>query len=282
MSPAPVSPAADAHRWHRAADYESLAQEVQFRNAALVARLHPDPGSVRAAYEIGCGTGALTRCLTETLPQAVIDAVDVSAQMLTVARQKDWPARIRFHRAAFPDVALGGNYDAVFSNAALHWTSPRYDEVFRVICGMLRPGGLLCAASAARTAGTDRFTAYLRGRLPGMTAESGGDDFDRRRLTVRQVAELAARSGLRVHDAFVVERTLTVSVSHYARWWVASGGPWRADQRSPTESIETIIDGLGGHEGSIDVVHASVFMVLRRPGAAEAAAGAWDGVTGDA
>jgi SAM-dependent methyltransferase len=263
---------ADAHRWHRATDYEELAREVQFRNAALVARLHPDPGRVRTAYEIGCGTGALTRFLAQTLPDAAIDAVDVSEPMLEVARHKEWPDRIRFHQAEFPDVPSGGPYDAVFSNAALHWMYPRYDEVFTAIHALLRPGGLVCAASAARTAGTDGFAAYLQTRLPVGDGAGGADDFERRRLTSGQAGELAQRHGLRVHDIFVVERTMTVPVGQYARWWVASGGPWRAEQRSPTEAIEAITTALGGAQEDIDVVHASVVMLLQRPESVAAAA----------
>jgi SAM-dependent methyltransferase len=251
----------NAHRWHRADDYESLARDIQFRNAAVLARLHPDPGNVRTAYEIGCGTGALTRCLAETLPGAEIDAMDVSAPMLAKAKRGEWPARVRFQLGSFPDTVPDRIYDTVFSNAALHWMYPRYDDVFRAIRAILRPGGMLCAASAARTVGTDRFAADLKERLGVVDADA--DDFDRRRLTVAQTAELAERAGLVVRDAFVVERTEAMPADLYARWWVASGGPWRADQRAAAEAVDTITDRLGN--AGLELVHASVFMVLQEP-----------------
>ncbi|BFU45545.1 class I SAM-dependent methyltransferase [Krasilnikovia sp. MM14-A1004] len=251
----------DAHRWHRADDYETLARDIQFRNAAVLARLHPDPGSVRTAYEIGCGTGALTRRLAETLPRAEIDAMDISTPMLAQAKRRELPDRVRFQLGAFPDTVPDRKYDAVFSNAALHWMHPRYDDVFRAIRAILRPGGLCCVASAARTAGTDRFSAYLTNRLGVVDADA--DDFDRRRLTAAQAADLAERAGLVVRDAFVVERTAAVPAGHYARWWVASGGPWRADQRAAADSVDTIVGRLGSAD--VELVHASVFLLLQAP-----------------
>jgi trans-aconitate methyltransferase len=272
---------ADVHRWHRADDYETLAHDIQFRNAALVARLHPRPDEVRAAYEIGCGTGALTSLLVEALPAATIHAVDVSAQMLAVMREKPWPDRVSIAEASFPDVPVRTRYDAVFSNAALHWMHPRYDDVFGTVYRLLRPGGLLCAATAGRTAATERFDALLRKRVPEAAAGRGGDDFDQRRLTVSQVTDLAERAGLRVEDAFVVERTVDVPVPRYARWWVASGGPWRSDQLSSDEAVTVITDALGG-DGSLEMVHASVLMVLRRGAVPRSAEGHHDEVDGRA
>jgi GTP cyclohydrolase II len=255
---------AEGSRWTSAEDYEELARGIQLRNATLVARLHPEPGDVATAYEIGCGTGLLTETLVRTLPTASIDAVDTSADMLATARAKPWPDRVRFLHGTFPDVEVGGRYDAVFSNAALHWMHPRYAEVFAAIQGMLAPRGLLCAATAGRTPATVEFGQRVRRALSRVVPDGPGDSFDRRRLTVDEVVVLAGDAGLEVDDAFVVERSLDTTAAAYARWWVASGGPWRGDEVRAADAVRLVVEGLGGPDEPLRMVHASVLMVLRK------------------
>jgi SAM-dependent methyltransferase len=266
VNPHPAAPdTAQSHRWHRAPDYEQLTGRLQLRNAVLLSRLHPDPAAVLRAYEIGCGTGALTALLVDALPRASIDAVDVSAQMLAVARAKPWPDRVRFVHDAFPDVDPAGGYDAVFSNAALHWTYPRYPEVFAAARRLLHSGGRFCAATAGRTRSTEEFGRFLADRLAAVAGDDVPDPFDRRRLGVDDVLGLAGVAGFDVEDAFLVERSATVQADGYARWWVASGPPWLADQVPPADAIELITRALGGPGTPVTVPHASVVMLLRLP-----------------
>ncbi|HZB51020.1 MAG TPA: class I SAM-dependent methyltransferase [Mycobacteriales bacterium] len=252
------------HRWHRVGDYDELTRRVQRRNAELVARLHPEPGPVRSAYEIGCGTGNLTAALVRALPAARIDAVDVSAPMLAEPARKPWPQRVRFARAAFPDVPVRRRYEAVFSNAALHWMHADYPRVFATIAALLVPGGVACLAVAARTAGTDAFEADLAARLPAAVPRAGLESFARSRRTADEVAGLAEAAGLAVADAFVVERRAVLPAGAYARWWVASGGPW-AGGDGPRDPAGVIAAGLGGPDAPVELVHASVLAVLQRP-----------------
>lgn len=261
--PAPASDTAQSHRWHRAADYEQLIGWLQLRNAVLLSRLHPDPAGASRVYEIGCGTGALTALLVDALPHASIDAIDVSAQMLAVARSKPWPDRVRFVHDAFPDLDPGGGYDVLFSNAALHWMYPRYPEVFATARRMLRPGGMFVAATAGRTRGTEEFGQFLADRLAGVAGDYVPDAFDERRLGIDDVHDLAGGAGFDVEDAFVVERTVIFPADEYARWWVASGPPWPADQVPPADAIELITRALGGSGTPVTVLHASVVMLLR-------------------
>ncbi len=252
------------HRWHRVGDYDELTRRLQRRNAELVARLHPEPGSVGSAYEIGCGTGNLTAALVRALPVATIDAVDVSEPMLAEAARKPWPQRVRFAQASFPDVPVGRRYDAVFSNAALHWMHEDYPRVFATIAALLVPGGTACLALAARTAGTDAFEADLAARLPAAVPRHGLESFARARRTADGVAGLAETAGLEVADAFVIERRAHLPAGAYARWWVASGGPWSGGQ-APPDPAGLIATGLGGPDAPVELVHASVLTVLHRP-----------------
>lgn len=253
---------ATAHRWNSAADYDVLARRIQFHNAELVAGLHPRPTEAKAVYEIGCGTGALTEALVRRLPTASIDAVDVSADMLAVAAEKDWPQRVRFSEGAFPDVPVQKRYDAVFSNAALHWTHPRYAEVFATMNALLTTGGLVCAATAARTPATDRFAKQSQATLTKLTGLSTPDPFEARRLTLPEAEQLAADAGFAIEDSFLLERKVSVPAEIRARWWVASGGPWTESQLPAEEAVDALRSALG--TGEVELVHASVFLRLRK------------------
>jgi trans-aconitate methyltransferase len=97
--------------------------------------------------DAGCGTGRLTAELLERLPQGHVLAVDVSANMLDVAREHLTPRfgdRVSFLRADLRTLTLPEPVDAIFSTAALHWV-PDHPTMFRHLLAALRPGGWLVA-----------------------------------------------------------------------------------------------------------------------------------------
>ncbi|WBO69626.1 class I SAM-dependent methyltransferase [Streptomyces camelliae] len=274
----PATATVQRHRWHTAASYDQATGRIQRRNAALVARLHPEPATVRRALDIGCGTGALTEELLGTLPAARITALDVSADMLARARTRaagPHAHRVEFQLGSFLGPQLfhsrpanatgtGEQFDAAFSNAALHWMYPRYDDCFTRVHRLLVPGGLLCMASAGRSAATDAFDRRVRAATEHVTPGTG-EDFTQRRMTADEVTAVARRNRLEVDDVFLVERRYVVSAAAYATWWLASGGPWQTDPPQQEHAVELLAGVLGGPEAELEMVHASVFAVLRRP-----------------
>ncbi|MBB6118608.1 class I SAM-dependent methyltransferase [Nocardiopsis algeriensis] len=99
--------------------------------------------------DLGCGTGASTAALLETVPSARIAGVDASQGMLERARAKDWPSSVSFHRAraeeltpAWAERELGGPADAVFG-AYLLRNCPDPDALLETAVSLLRPGGRL-------------------------------------------------------------------------------------------------------------------------------------------
>lgn len=90
--------------------------------------------------DLGCGTGHLTAKIAEAGAQVV--GVDRSPEMIRMAKEK-YPA-LRFEVMDAHEIGLDGIFDAVFSNATLHWIK----EPGRVIAGIresLRPGGRFVA-----------------------------------------------------------------------------------------------------------------------------------------
>jgi len=100
------------------------------------------PGA--AVLDVGCGTGALVPHVLRAIgPAGRVVALDVSWEMLRLAQEKGFPARVALaqadaQRQGFRDAC----FDAVFCNAALpHF--PRRETAIREMVRVLRPGGVL-------------------------------------------------------------------------------------------------------------------------------------------
>jgi SAM-dependent methyltransferase len=130
-----LQPAAAPDRWS-ARDYDRNARFVSDLGADVLALLDPRPGE--RILDLGCGDGALTQRIAQTGAQVV--GVDASADMVAAARARGIDARPGSGQALAFDTA----FDAVFSNAALHWmTDP--DAVIAGVFRALKPGGRFVA-----------------------------------------------------------------------------------------------------------------------------------------
>ncbi|RKL65735.1 SAM-dependent methyltransferase [Salipaludibacillus neizhouensis] len=116
---------------------EKLSFVSQF-GKGVVDLLEPKEGE--KILDLGCGTGDLTHAISKS--GAMVRGIDFSAEMIEKAREK-------FPEISF-DVENAENYrtevkfDAVFSNAALHWMK-QAGKVIESINLALRPGGRFIA-----------------------------------------------------------------------------------------------------------------------------------------
>ncbi|MHB8454859.1 MAG: class I SAM-dependent methyltransferase [Acidiferrobacterales bacterium] len=93
------------------------------------------PLAHESILDLGCGDGALTERIAAS--GARVLGVDASAAMVQAARLRRLDARIA-DGGALP---FASEFDAVFSNAALHWMKRDPDAVIRNVWRALRPGG---------------------------------------------------------------------------------------------------------------------------------------------
>lgn len=104
----------------------------------LVELLAPRPGE--RVLDLGSGTGDLSHAIAARGAQ--VFGLDASQQMVDAARLK-YPA-IEFVVGDGQELRFEGEFDAVFSNATLHWM-PRADSVARGIARALVSGGRFVA-----------------------------------------------------------------------------------------------------------------------------------------
>ncbi len=124
------SPIPEDH-WN-AEDYGADARFVADLAGPLVDLLAPQPGE--DILDLGCGDGALTETIAAS--GAHVLGVDGSADMVRAARARG----IRALCMDGQSLTLDATFDAVFSNAALHWM-PDAPAVLRGVRRVLRPGG---------------------------------------------------------------------------------------------------------------------------------------------
>jgi SAM-dependent methyltransferase len=96
------------------------------------------PARGERILDLGCGDGALTEKLVAAGAQAV--GVDASPEQVEAARARGLDARVARAEA----LPFAAEFDAVFSNAALHWIRDA-DGVLASVHRALRPGGRFVA-----------------------------------------------------------------------------------------------------------------------------------------
>jgi SAM-dependent methyltransferase len=117
--------------------YEENAAFVPELGAGVVEWLAAKPGE--CVLDLGCGTGELTGRIVAG--GASVVGVDASPEMVAAARSKGLRAdHGHAEKLPYPD----RTFDAVFSNAALHWVRGQ-DDMFSEVHRVLRPGGRFVA-----------------------------------------------------------------------------------------------------------------------------------------
>lgn len=99
-----------------------------------------NPRAGERILDVGCGTGQLTARISASGARVV--GIDSSGEMVRQARA-NYPEG-DFRAADVTNFSLGERFDAVFSNAALHWVTQPEAAIER-IAAHLEPGGRFAA-----------------------------------------------------------------------------------------------------------------------------------------
>ena len=96
--------------------------------------------SPKVIFDLGCGTGEVTRLIAGRWPDSAVFGLDSSPNML--AQAMETPGRVQWIEADIsswrPELAP----DLIYSNATLHWID-NHRELFPRLLGLLSPGGCL-------------------------------------------------------------------------------------------------------------------------------------------
>jgi trans-aconitate methyltransferase len=120
-----------AQTW-RPENYKTHASFVSQGGTSVVDLLHVRSGE--RILDVGCGEGSLAEKLKGLGAEVV--GVDSSPSMIEATKSRGINALVM----SGDSLTFDSEFDAVFSNAALHWI-PNYEGVVRSVFSALKPGG---------------------------------------------------------------------------------------------------------------------------------------------
>lgn len=161
-------PGESAGGWS-ASDYACNARFVADLAAPLVDWLAPAAGE--RILDLGCGDGALSESLVAR--GASVVGVDASPDLVAAARARGLNAIRGDGQSLAPALAGQQRFDAVFSNAALHWMARDPDAVIAGVFAHLKPGGRFVAELGAQgNVQTIREALHAEARARGRDASA--------------------------------------------------------------------------------------------------------------
>jgi SAM-dependent methyltransferase len=210
--------------------YDGKHSFVTELGRALIDLLAPRPGE--RVLDLGCGTGDLAAAIADHGTTVV--GLDASPAMLTAARAK-YPA-LEVVQGDAADFRFAEPFDAVFSNAALHWVA-NADGVAGCVAAALKPLGRFVAEFGGR----GNIAALVDG-VRRAAAEVAGVDAHRRQYypSVGEYAGLLERHGLEVRSAWLFDRpTQLADGDRGLRNWLSMFWP---DLPVPEGRREAVLD----------------------------------------
>ena len=194
--------------------YDTRHSFVSAYGADLLELLDARPGE--HVLDAGCGTGELTAALRDAGVEVI--GIDTSPDMVERGRQRFPDVDLRV--ADLRDLGLHHEFDAVFSNAVLHWI-PEAGRAAAAIHAALRPGGRLVAelGGAGNIAAIDGAVRSLRAEQ-GLDAPEDPWYFP----GIADYAAVLERAGLETTGAWLFDRPTRLEGDDGLAAWVRMFG----------------------------------------------------------
>lgn len=198
--------------------------------------------------DLGCGDGQLTLRIAAT--GARVDGVDASAEMVAGARARGVNA-VEGNAEALPQASAA--YDAVFSNAALHWVRNQ-DAMMGEVHRVLRRGGRFVAEM-----GGHGNIAAIRVALIAALARHGladREDGVNYYPTAEGYTRRLERHGFRVEQIALIPRPTPLGQGGMAEWLrmfrkgVLDSLPESVREDVVKETVDLLAEALRDEEGN--------------------------------
>jgi trans-aconitate 2-methyltransferase len=148
-------------KWN-AADYAANSAVQQTWARELIAKLNLCGDE--KFLDVGCGDGKVTAEIARAVPNGFVIGADASAEMIAFAKkafpEKKFP-NLKFQICDARKISSkksGGQFDFIFSNAALHWVDD-HRAILRGMAAVLKPGGRLIVSCGGKGNAQDVFVA---------------------------------------------------------------------------------------------------------------------------
>ena len=213
--------------------YQSSHSYVWQYGRDLLALLDAKPGE--RILDVGCGTGQLTAEIAHL--GAEVMGIDASPEMVATARQNF--SQLRFEVADVTGLSFDSEFDAVVSNAALHWVRDRQAAIASIARAM-KPRGRFVFEMGGHGNLHDLLDAVYRalGRLDVLNPEKLSPwSFP----TIGEYASLLEANGLQVQFAVLFDRPTRLEGGEQGlRLWLEMFGAFAIKAVAPEQRDEFI------------------------------------------
>ena len=202
--------------------YDGAHAFVARLGAGVVELLAPQQGET--ILDLGCGTGHLSAQIAERGARVI--GLDPSEAMLTGARE-NYPAG-EFRAGDARDFAFDERFDAVFTNAVLHWI-PDPQAVADNVWAHLQSGGRFVGEFGG--AGN---VAHLHGALDAAARARGLKPFEPNKYfpTIGHWSGVLERAGFEVRTMLLFDRPTLLEGRDGAYGWLQQFGAYYLDNLS--------------------------------------------------
>ncbi len=211
--------------------YEARHSFVWQLGEDLIQLLDPKPGE--RILDLGCGPGQLTAKIAES--GAIPVGLDASPAMIGQARQ-NFP-QLSFVLQEAGEMRFQQEFDAVFSNAALHWMLDR-EAVARGVAAALKRGGRFVAELGGR--GNIR---QIEDAIERVARRHLGDNLPAKQTYYPALGEYAAlleRHGLEVRSATLFDRPTALEGEAGMENWIRQFKAYYFESVPPAEATKAI------------------------------------------
>jgi SAM-dependent methyltransferase len=243
---------ASTSKWD-AADYARVGAFVAELGGAALDLLDPRPGE--RILDVGCGEGTLTKKIVER--GATVLGIDNSPEMIAAARANGIEALL----LDAAGMQFFAEFDAVFSNATLHWVLEK-ERAARAIFRALKPGGRFAGEMGGdgnlrtlREALDEEL--IIRGYAPPVEASNWY-------ASPEEFAEVYESAGFGQIDARLVERP--TPIEHGVAAWVTTFRKgWLDRANVPEAERAEIAAAVADRFGSNVVDYVRLRFIMRKP-----------------
>jgi len=244
--------AASTSRWD-AGDYALVGAFVAELGAAALDLLDPQPGE--HILDVGCGDGTLTRKIVAR--GATVTGIDDSLDMVRAAHANGIDALV----VDAADMHFDAQFDAAFSNAALHWMLDKVavaDGIFRA----LRRGGRFAGemggeGNLARLREALDEELVIRGYAPPAEASNWYP-------SPGEFADVYEAAGFEQIDARLIDRPTPVEHG-IAAWVTTFRKGWLDRAGVPEEEWAEIGAAVAERVGSNIADYVRLRFIMRKP-----------------
>ena len=236
-----------------AADYARVGRFVSDLGAAALDLLDPQVGE--RILDIGCGDGALTHKIVER--GAEVLGVDNSPDLVAAARA----IGIEVLEMDAADMSFGPEFDAAFSNAALHWMLDK-ERVAAATFRALKPGSRFAGemggeGNLLNLRETLDAELIARGYPPPLESSNWYPSVD-------EFADIYEAAGFEQVDARLIERP-TPLPNGVGEWVTTFRRGWLDRAGVPDEERGDIAEAVADSVGSDTADYVRLRFIMRKP-----------------